>query len=318
MRPDAPEADERRTMPPVSVVVVSFNTREKLDRCLRAIEPCHEVIVVDNASHDGSAEMVEADHPHVRLLRNETNRGFGAANNQGIAVASHPLVLLLNSDAYAEPGAIAALARAFEDEGVVAAGGRLLNPDGSLQNSTANALTLWAVFCEQTLLEKALPDHPVLSPYWNTRRLARESPGEIAPTEQVMGACLMMRPVERFDERYFLYCEDTDLCRRLRRHGRIVHVPSAVFVHDLGSSSGANRWRAVARYNRGKERYFRLHHGRLAAFACFLLDRLGAAIHLLGWLAPSLLTLGLVGRFRYQVALFARVFFAPWNGPDRR
>lgn len=329
MRPDTPEPDEQGAPPTprpavatttersVSAVVVSFNTRDKLDRCLRAIEPEHEVIVVDNASTDGSAEMVAADHPRARLVRNEQNRGFGPANNQGIALARHPLVLLLNSDAYARPGAIAALAEIFDDETVVAAGGRLLNPDGSLQNSSANALTLWAVFCEQTLLEKGWPHHPVLSPYWNTRRLERDHRGLPAPTEQVMGACLMMRPVERFDERYFLYGEDTDLCRRLRRHGRILHVPAAVFVHDLGSSSGDARWRAVARYNRGKERYFRIHHGPWSAFVCFVLNRKGAAIRMLGWAVLSLATLGLIRRFRAQTALFARVLFAPWNGPDR-
>ncbi|MCW5941532.1 MAG: glycosyltransferase family 2 protein [Fimbriimonadaceae bacterium] len=329
MRPDTPEPGERRApplgrwegqvglCPSVSVVVVSFNTRDKLDRCLRAIEPHHEVIVVDNASEDGSPEMVEADHPRARLIRNETNRGFGAANNQGIDLASNPLVLLLNSDAYAEPGAIDRLAESFQDDAVVAAGGRLLNPDGSLQNSSANALTLWAVFCEQTLLEKAWPGSPVLSPYWNTRDLVRRL-DENAETEQVMGACLMMRPVERFDERFFLYCEDTDLCRRLRRHGRIVYVPRAVFVHELGSSSGVNRWRAVARYNRGKELYFRIHHGRPAAFVCWLLDRMGAALRWVAWLIPCLLTLGLVGRFRNQVGLFARVLLAPVKGPDAR
>src|SRR5687767_9484401 len=106
--------------PLVSVVVVSYNTRDKLRRCLECIEREHEVIVVDNASADRSAEMVEADFPHVCLIRNEENRGFGAANNQGIAIAKGALVLLLNSDAYAEPGAISQLATVFSDERVVA------------------------------------------------------------------------------------------------------------------------------------------------------------------------------------------------------
>src|SRR5512141_2979525 len=159
----------------VSVVVVSFNTREKLTRCLACIEPEHELIVVDNASADGSAEMVPSRFPSARLIRNEHNRGFGAANNQGIDAASGDLILLLNSDAYAESGAISRLAAEFEDPQVVAAGGQLLNPDGTRQPSSASELTLWAVFCEQTLLEKLLPNSRLVSPYWNSHRIAGQT-----------------------------------------------------------------------------------------------------------------------------------------------
>jgi GT2 family glycosyltransferase len=133
---------------------------------------------------------------------------------------------------------------------------------------------------------------------------------------QVVGACLMLRPVERFDERFFLYGEDTDLCRRLNRHGQVVYEPAAVFTHELGSSSvGPGRWRSVAHYNRGKELYFALHHGRPAAIACLLLDRLGAALRLLIWGVPTLLTLGRVRRFRDRALLFLRVLTAPVAGP---
>ncbi|MFQ3587319.1 MAG: glycosyltransferase family 2 protein [Fimbriimonadaceae bacterium] len=303
--PSVPAADS------VAVVVVSFNTREKLRRCLNALPESVELIVVDNGSDDGSADMVRREFPDAALIANAENRGFGAANNQGIAAATRPLVLLLNSDAYAEPGALDELAAAFADPNVVAAGGRLLNPDRTLQKSTAGPLTLWAVFCEQTLLEKAFPQIPCLNPYWNTHRL--DGPADV---EQVMGACLMMRRgLETFDERFFLYCEDTELCRRLRRRGRIRYVPSAVFVHELGSSSSGERWRSVARYNRGKELYFAIHHGAGAAAACWILDRLGALIRLVGWLVPTIATLGTRPRFRSQAALFWRVLTAPPAGP---
>lgn len=297
--------------PKVTVVVVSYNTRDKLSRCLAALDPKYEVIVVDNGSTDSSAEMVERDFPSVRLIQNESNRGFGTANNQGIAQATGALILLLNSDAYAQPGAIDRLACEFQDPQVVAAGGQLLNPDGSLQNSSANELTLWALVCEQTRLEKLLPFSRVFSPYWNSRWLKSTS-----PTAQVMGACLMMRPVARFDERYFLYCEDTDLCKRLSKLGSIVYVPEAKFVHELGSSSSQDRWRSVARYNRGKELYFELHRGRTAAFMALIIDRKGAFIRLIGWGLASLLTLGLVGRLRGQVSLFWKVLVSPRLGPD--
>ena len=226
--------------PRVSVIVVSYNTRDHLRLCLRYIEPEHEIIVVDNASADGSAEMVRVEFPGARLIANTENRGFGAANNQGMAVAAGELVLLLNSDAFAAPGAIALLARAFEDPEVVAAGGMLRNLDGTLQESVTRHLSLWHVFAEQTYLEPVL--RKVGLGYWTTAAtLGLNLPA--SRVGQVTGACLMLRPLERFDERFFLYCEDTELCRRLERHGKIVFVPAAEFTHALGASSTAARGR---------------------------------------------------------------------------
>lgn len=300
--------------PKVSVIVVSFNTKEKLRRCLECIEPHHEVVVVDNASADGSAEMVRDAFPRVRLFANDQNVGFGPANNQGCESATGDLVLFLNSDAYAEPGAIDLLARAFDEPSVVGAGGRLLNPDGSLQSSTSNALTLWAVFCEQTLLEKAFPKSPLFSGYWTTFRNSERA--EPWPTPQVMGACLMVRakggaPIEWFDPRYFLYCEDTDLCRRLGQHGTILHVPAARFTHDLGSSSAKDPAMGIIRYNRGKELYFRIHHGPGAEIVCLAMDRMGALLRMTGWIGVATLRLGRSDRANSQVRSFWRVLTAP-------
>lgn len=297
--------------PKVTVVVVSYNTKEKLRQCIEAIEPEHEIIVIDNASTDGSPEMVRNNFPAVKLIQNQENRGFGAANNQGIEEARGELILLLNSDAYAHPGAITRLAEVFCDTSVVAAGGRLLNPNGTLQQSSANELSLWVVFCEQFLLEKLFPNSKLFSPYWNSSRFDHTS-----HVDQVMGACLMMLPVARFDERYFLYCEDTDLCIRLSKLGQIFYVPQAKFTHDLGSSSSSDRWKSVARYNRGKELYFSIHRSNAAATMCWILDRKGAALRMIGWGLLTLLTLGLRKRYVSQTRLFARVLFCPLLGPD--
>ncbi len=298
---------------PVSVVVVSYNTREKLRQCLAAIEPEHEVIVVDNASVDGSGEMIRQDFPSAHLIENSENLGFGAANNLGMARATRELILFLNSDAYVAPGAIGTLADAFKDDTVVGAGAKLRFPDGRLQDSAANELTLWAVFCEQSYLEKLFPQGSFLSPYWVTERLAQCA--ENQPTAQVMGACLMVRPLEKFDERYFLYCEDTDLCLRLSRHGQIVYVPRAEVVHELGSSSSETRWTSIARYNRGKELYFALHRGRVAHLICWILNRKGAAWRMLVWGLIGLATLGMKRNAFRQAALFFKVLWAPAAGP---
>jgi hypothetical protein len=265
--------------------------------------------VVDNASVDGSAEMVEREFPLVTLIRNAQNVGFGAANNQALAAASGELILYLNSDAYAHENAIDRLAEVFGDPTVIAAGGMLLNIDGTLQQSTANELTLWAVFCEQTLLEKFFPKHRLLSPYWNTARLLDTY---LPETPQVMGACLMTRRKDiRWDERYFLYCEDTDLCRRLRKFGRILYVADAIFTHELGTSS-KDRSLAIARYNRGKEIYFRIHHGRVSAGVCWMFNRAGALLRLVAS--------GCAALFRPSARTTARqwskVLLAPISGPD--
>ncbi len=251
--------------------------------------------------------MVAAEFPGVGLIRNDRNLGFSRANNQGLDVANGELILLLNSDAEAFPGAVQSLARSFDDPGVVAAGGRLEHPDGRLQESCAGALTLWAVFCEQLYLQKAFPRSRIFNSYLQSSRA--NGPMEI---EQVMGACLMFRPVERFDERFFLYCEDTDLCKRLRAHGKILYIPEARFVHALGASSTDGRWLSIARYNRGKELYFRIHHGLVASVLCWVLNRLGALLRLVFWLLV-LMGSGGSARARRQVEIFGKVLVAAGN-----
>jgi N-acetylglucosaminyl-diphospho-decaprenol L-rhamnosyltransferase len=198
------------------------------------------------------------------------------------------------------------------DYETVAAGGRLLNPDGSTQDSVANELTLWAVFCEQFYLEKLFKRSTFFSPYWITDRVPDR--GNVA-VPQVMGACLLIKPIERFDERFFLYCEDTDLCKRLSQHGKIVYVPDARFTHELGSSSvGASRWLSVARYNRGKELYFAIHHGSFSSFICWVLNRNGAFWRLFIYSLASVFTFG---RTWDRVRLWCKVLTAPVYGPDR-
>lgn len=261
----------------VSVIVVSYNTVEHLNKCLAAIEPHHEIIVVDNGSKDGSPDLVRTHFPHVTLIESGSNLGFGRANNLGIERATGDLVLLLNSDAEPLPGAIDLLAANFEDRRVVAAGGQLLDEDGNEQNSACSPLTLWVVLCEQLYLEKLFPRSALVNPYWQNSRLVGDGPFDVA---QCMGACLMMRKMETFDPRYFLYCEDTELCHRLKRHGRIIFDRRAKFRHALGASSTGNRWRSVALYNYGKELYFSIHTGPLQRVTCLILNRLGAALRL--------------------------------------
>lgn len=275
------------TSGPVSVIIVSYNTVVKLRRCLTCLrnEPEIEIIVVDNASHDGSVEMIRTEFPNVICLALETNIGFGRANNRGIDIAKNELILFLNSDAYAHPGSIQILANSFLNPTVVAAGGKLLNLDGSLQESCTHMLNLWHVFTEQCMLEPLLRKLGV--GYWITNS-AQKFPVSIVP--QVMGACLMMRKSigERFDERFFLYCEDTELCYRLNSFGSIVYVQGAEFTHELGASSTQDRWKSISRYNSGKELFFSIHFGRFASTLCWLLNRFGTVLRIVISLLLSL------------------------------
>jgi GT2 family glycosyltransferase len=301
------------TTPDVSVIIVSYNTRELLRECIESIL-CEqgdglavEVIAVDNASADGSAAMVAERFPQVRLIANPDNRGFGAACNQGLEVARGRYALILNADIRAQPGALQRLVE-FMDAHPDAAicGGQLRYPDGRIQPSCARDLTLWWVFCEQSMLAKLFPRTRLFGGYWRTHWDFSAT----IETEQVMGACMMLRrPFPRFDEDYFLYCEDTDLCYRVRQAGgKIYYVHDAVFVHHLGASGEPQRAQMVIYYNCGKERYFRKFHSAWQARVCRWLNKSGALLRVLLGLGGVVLTLGRHAGFRRYAATFWQVW----------
>jgi N-acetylglucosaminyl-diphospho-decaprenol L-rhamnosyltransferase len=301
------------TTPDVSVIIVSYNTRELLRECIESIL-CEqgdglavEVIVVDNASADGSAAMVADRFPQVRLIANPDNRGFGAACNQGMEVARGRYALILNADIRAQPGALQRLVEFMDAHPDTAiCGGQLRYPDGRIQPSCARDLTLWWVFCEQSMLAKLFPRTRLFGGYWRTHWDFSAT----IETEQVMGACMMLRrPFPRFDEDYFLYCEDTDLCYRVRQSGgKIYYVHDAVFVHHLGASGEPQRAQMVIYYNRGKERYFRKFHGAWQARVCRWLNKGGALLRVLLGLGGVALTLGRRPRLRQYAATFWQVW----------
>lgn len=301
------------TTPEVSVIIVSYNTRELLRECIESIL-CEqgdglavEVIVVDNASADGSAAMVAERFPQARLIANPDNRGFGAACNQGLEMARGRYALILNADIRAQPSALQRLV-AFMDAhpDATVCGGQLRYPDGRVQPSCARDLTLWWVFCEQSMLAKLFPRTRLFGGYWRTHWDFSAT----IETEQVMGACMMLRrPFPRFDEDYFLYCEDTDLCYRVRQAGGKIHyVHDAVFVHHLGASGEPQRAQMVVYYNRGKERYFRKFHGAWQARVCRWLNKGGALLRVLLGLGGVVLTLGRHAGFRRYAATFWQVW----------
>lgn len=232
----------------VAVIVVSFNTRERTLACVRSVlehppAPSTEVVVVDNASADGSAEALEQGFPDVVVVRSGGNLGFARAVNLGVARSDAEHVLLLNPDTVSPPGALAALtafARAHPEYGLY--GGRTFREDGELDPSSCwGAPTPWSLACFALGLSTAFAGSAVFDPEslgsWR-RDTVREVP-------VVTGCLLLVRRADfvalgGMDERFFLYGEDAEFSLRAARAGmRPVIVPEAAIIHAVGASTGA-------------------------------------------------------------------------------
>jgi len=289
--------------PDLSIVIVSFNTRQLLKECLDSVyaslaesTPTSEVIVVDNASLDGSAAMVRKHFPQVKLIANKENRGFAAANNQalraigyGTGHREYPLsptphsppseyVILLNPDTLVGRSALATLVR-FMDENprAGACGARLLHSDGSFQHSAFAFPTLFQVFLDFFPINYRLTDSRLNGRY--PRRLYQA--GEPFPIDHPLGAALMVRreaieQVGLFDERFFIYCEEIDWCLRIQAAGwGIWCVPEAEIVHHVARSTGQFRDEMFAALWKSRYQLFEKHYSRLFQWMARRIVRLG-------------------------------------------
>ncbi|MFL6200704.1 MAG: glycosyltransferase [Thermoanaerobaculia bacterium] len=244
----------------IAAVVVNYNTRDLLRSCLESIraEGIEEVVVVDNASTDGSPGMVRSGFPEARLIANRHNPGYGGGANQGIAACGAPYILLLNSDTRLGPGAPARLAGWLDRHPRCAiAGPRLLNPDGTLQSSCFPWLTPFNVLALNTWLNRPARLLPRFRPTW------RGTPSRDG--HWVKGAALAIRreafdAVGGFDESYFMYAEELDLCHRLRGAGWEIHyTPEATVVHVEGASTEQDRHAMAERLFLSLEQLYRQH-----------------------------------------------------------
>lgn len=307
----------------LSIIVVNWNTREHLRACLRSIfayppEEPFEVWVVDNASSDDSVSMVRKEFPQAYLIANEQNVGYGRANNQALRQARGAFALILNSDIEVTPNALQTLIDFMRQHPEAhAAGGQLVLPDGSIQPSCSQRLTLWAVFCEQSLLAKAFPRSRLFGGY----TLTWWSYDSVREVEQVVGACLMLRRqpdglFPLFDERYFMYAEDTELCHRIRRAGgRTYYVPHARFRHHLGASSEQEpiRTEMVKAYNRSRILFFREVYGAWSVPIYRLLIAMGALLRMFLWSAAWLLGKPSRRHAARHVSMFWEVLKDSWK-----
>lgn len=244
----------------VSAVVVSFNSAGFLPDCLRSLrsEGVDDVVVVDNASADASVEVVRVADPGAKLVEAGANLGFGSAANRGVAATLGDYVMILNPDTVVEPGTVKALAEALDrDPGLGVVGPRIENLDGSLYPSVRRFPDLMVAF-GHAFLGLVWPANPSTRRY---RMLDWDHDEAAADVDWVGGACLMVRRsafdvVAGFDEAYFMYVEDVDLCWRLGRAGwRIGYEPGGRVVHALGGSSRLVPYRMIAEHHRSLLRF---------------------------------------------------------------
>jgi len=298
-------------MTDVSIIVVTWNTRDMTLRCLghlsEAIEGLDaEVFVVDNASTDGTAEAIRQMYPHVKLIVNERNLGFAAANNLALARASGKYVLLLNSDAMVERETIReqiAFMDARSEAG--ACGAQLLNEDGTRQNSFDNFPTFATELLPKRLLRALMPRK------YPGKKHAYTEPLEV---ESVLGTCMMVRAeaiaqTGTLDEDFFFLYEETDWCLRMRGAGwRIFFVPSARATHLQGATKASRRAAAKIEYYRSLYKYFRKHYGGFRSAMFRGLKFCAVFVNMSSLFLANAFTLFTSARLRRRLGVYARAF----------
>jgi len=290
---------DQRTHRQLDACIVSWRTRDFLRACLRSLvgrPELAQIIVVDNASQDGTAEMVRREFPAATLIVNEHNQGYAAASNQALQASRAPFLLLLNPDTQVQQGALAVLLEVFsEDPGAGAVAPQLLFPDRSLQHSCRSFPEPAPLLYHALGLSRLFPRSPIFAryrmTYWdhNTRR----------EVDQPMASALALRraaleQVGPLDEDFPLYFNDVDLCYRLRQAGwRIIFEPRAKVIHHYGQSTRQVRPAAVIESHRGLIRFYQKHYRGRVSWPAYHLVTAGAYLTMwpraaLAWLAQRL------------------------------
>lgn len=254
--------------PTVSIIIVSWNTRDLLRRCLESVYTTlppisFEVIVIDNASDDGSADAVEERFSGVRVIRNAENVGFSAGCNAGIRMASGQWAMLLNPDAKLLPGAVQAMiefAAAHPEAAVI--GPKLINSDGTMQKNGRRFPYLLREILGITRAYKLI---------WNwfdrTMEYGRSDFDRTAEVDEICGACMFVRKaaidrVGLLDEQFFMYYEEVDWCRRIKQAGwKVYYLPDAHVMHHWAQAAKQTGLDGSRIFYRSQYLYFRKHHG---------------------------------------------------------
>ena len=295
----------------ISVIIVNWNTKDLLRNCLNSLSKTvhnliFEVIVVDNASTDGSVAMLESEFPSVIRIVNTENKGFGAANNQACTIMKGKYALSLNTDTILMPEAVNKLWNFCEanDKAAIVCG-QLLNADGTKQNSIASFPGLLTLVANTSLLEYLFPGR------YPSKRYKHTSPIEV---DSAIGACMMIRKkaldeAGAFDERYFFFFEETDLAYTMRLKGwKIYHVPNAFIYHLQGQSVGHNISSRIEFY-RSRYKLLRKWHGPIYCYLANTIIFLRLLINGVSSLIFVTLTLGLNKKLRHKLATYSKLIY---------
>lgn len=249
----------------VSVTICSWNTQDDLRACLQSLDAVRdevpfEVIVIDNASKDGSPDMVEKEFPWVRLYRMEVNLGFTGGHNFALKERSAPFAFLLNSDTIVHPHALETLLsthKTHPEVGII--GPKLINPDGSLQFSCRRFPSPWAALFRNTFLGRLFPNNKFTREYL-MQDLSHDVPRHV---DWVSGAAMFVSKefidkVGLLDEGYFMYSEDVDWCWRAWQNGfEVMYLPEAVITHAIGKSTDKAANKMIVRFHKSMYRFYR-------------------------------------------------------------
>lgn len=255
----------------LSILIVNYNTRQLTLDCLRSVYDSetvysYEVIVVDNASRDGSVEAIRAEYPEVVLIANQENTGFAKANNQGMAIAQGRYVLLLNSDTVVQPDTFQIMVSYMDEHPELGASGcKVILPDGSLDKACRRGFpTPSASFYYAFGFSKLFPNHPRFNQY----QLGFLDPNETYPVDCLIGAFMLVRKetirqVGGLDETFFMYGEDVDWCYRIKQVGWGIHYhPATYIVHYKGASSRRKPFKIIYEFHRAMWVFHRKHYLR--------------------------------------------------------
>jgi GT2 family glycosyltransferase len=273
-----------------SIIIVSWNTKQILSDCLQSVSDetknhDAEIIVVDNASSDGSPELVTERFPHVKLIRNGRNLGFAGANNIGIEQSNGKYVFFINSDVIVQKGCLGRLMTymtAHPEIGIL--GPRILDRSGMTQRSCMQFPTLWNTFCCALALHRLFPK----SKLFGGKEMTYWPHNTIRQVEVTNGCFWMVRrealgQVGPLDETYFIYGEDIDWCKRFHDAGwKVVFFPGARAIHFGGASSSNAPIRFYIEMQRANLQFWRKHHSRFAQAVYFFITLLHQVLRVLG------------------------------------
>jgi hypothetical protein len=260
----------------LSIIIVSYNTRQLLKNCLDSIYTQNdidlEVIVVDNNSSDGSVEMIKEYFPDAKLIENDTNVGFGKANNQGARVANGKYLLFINSDIFLQNNAIKEIDNYLmkTENNIGLAGFKILNKNNTLQPSCGNFPTLLNLTAEALFLDRAIK---LKKPYHilDTGKYQKEFGPDWFSGSLLAVSRDIFKAVRGFDENFFLYVEEVDLCYRIRQKGyNSIYVPCASAVHSDRASSKSKKT-AVVLTHHNLLYFFNRHHNHFSTTLIYLL-----------------------------------------------